>query len=171
MLWCMLIGVIIFGLVAWKDPKVLRFDFKAVQNFITLLILLTMVRLALASFGHDIFNIDITSVNKGFSQIPFWRLITVFWEDAFFAIPIYYMKDKWKWKEYIWLPIVTISSIYFGLGHMYQFDLAFFAALIMPYMIFYTYGKKYGFGTSMTCHILFDMFTILTFKLVPFVVL
>ena len=171
MLWCVLVGLLIFGLVYWKDREVLRFDFKAVQTFITLMILLTFVRFTLFSFGFDMFQINIIDINQGFSSIPFWRLATVFWEDAFFAIPIYYMKDRWKWSEYIWLPITAALSIYFAQAHMYQFEMAYFATLIVPYLIFYRYGKKYGFGTSMTCHILFDMFTLLAFKLFPFVVL
>src|SRR5690606_19924907 len=108
-------------------------------------------------------------INKGIEHIPFWRLALVFWEDAFFAIPIYYMKDKWKWSRYLWMPITAALSIAFGVGHMYQFEMAFFAALLIPYLFFYKYGVKYGFGTTMICHILFDMFTIITFRLLSVV--
>jgi len=80
------------------------------------------------------------------------------------------MVDKWKWKEYVWFPIVAILSIRFGLGHMYQFEAAYFAALLIPYLAFYQYGKRFGFGTSMTCHILFDMITIMTFKFASLVI-
>ena len=171
MFYCMLIGFLIVGLVYWKDREVLRFDFEAVKNFIALMVLLTFFRLAIFSFGHDVLGINIADINQGFGRIDFWRLGLAFWEDAFFAIPIYYMKDKWKWSSYIWLPITAALSIHFGLGHMYQFEMAYFAALIIPYVFFYRYGKKYGFATTMICHILFDMFTLLTFKLSPFVVL
>ena len=171
MYWCMLIGFLILGLVYWKDRELLRFDFQAVKSFIAIMVFLTFFRLALFSFGIDIFGENIVYLNKGLRQVSFWKFSLVFWEDSLFAIPIYYMKDKWQWSKYLWVPIVTISSAYFGIGHMYQFDAAFFFALVVPYFLFYRYGVKYGFGTTMTCHILFDMFTFLTFKLLPIVLL
>lgn len=165
----MAIGFLIFAIVLWKDREVLRFDPKAVQTFLWFMVGLTFVRFVLFSIAAE-FGLHIADINQGIDQIKFWRLALVFWEDAFFAIPIYYMADKWKWKEYIWLPIATVLSIRFGLGHMYQFEIAYFAALLIPYMAFYRYGKKYGFGTSMTCHILFDMITIITFKVTHLVI-
>ena len=164
-------GFLIILLVYWKDREVLRIDFKAIQTFVTLMILLTFFRFAAASFFNDLFNIHVSDINQGFSRIPFWRLALVFWEDAFFAIPIYYMKDKWQWSRYLWMPIVAALSITFGIGHMYQFEIAYFATLLIPYLLWYRYGKKFGFGTVMICHILFDMFTLLAFKMLDPVVL
>lgn len=161
-------GFLIMALVFWRDRHLLRVDLKAIQTFITLMILLTFLRIAMTSFAMEI-GIDVLKINKGIDQIDFWRLALVFWEDAFFAIPIYYMKDKWKWSRYLWLPIVAALSITFGVGHMYQFEMAFFATLLIPYLIWYRYGKRFGFGTVMICHILFDMFTITTFKLLSVV--
>jgi len=163
-------GFLIFAIVLWKDREILRFDYKAVQTFLWFMVGLTFLRFFLFSIAAE-FGLYITDINQGLEHIKFWRLGLVFWEDAFFAIPIYYMVDKWKWKEYIWLPITAILSIRFGIGHMYQFEAAYFAALLIPYLAFYRYGKKYGFGTSMVCHILFDMITIITFKAAHLVVL
>jgi len=170
MVYFILIGLFITILAIWRDPKIMRVDFKSINTFITIMILFAMFRLVLFSLSNDIFQLDVVSLNQGVDQIKFWRLALVFWEDAFFAIPIYYMKDKWKWSKYIWIPIVIALSIQFGLGHIYQHPYAFFAALPVPYLLFYIFGKKYGFGTTMICHILFDMFTILTFKIAPLVV-
>jgi hypothetical protein len=166
----MIVGLLIFVLVFWKDRKTLHFDLNVVQKFITLMILFTFARFTLLSVLSD-FGLNIFDLNKGIETLSFWRLALVFWEDAFFALPIYYMVDKWKWSKYIWMPIAAVLSIRFGLGHIYQFELAYIASLLIPYAVFYRMGRKYGFGTTMTCHILFDMFTIITFKLSPIVVL
>lgn len=160
--------MIIFLAVLCFDRKILKIDLNAIQSFLTLMTLLTFLRLALASIAIE-FDIYPQDINKGLAHIPYWRLALVFWEDAFFAIPIYYMKDRWNWSKYIWLPIVAALSVAFGLGHMYQGEWAFFATLVIPYAIFYRYGKRFGFGTTMICHILFDMITITTFKLLSVV--
>lgn len=165
-----ILGLVIFAVVLWKDPKTLRINLDVIKTFLTLMVLLTFFRLFIFSLSKTFLGISIADVNGGFADIEFWRLGLVFWEDAFFAIPIYYMADKWKWKEYIWLPIAAALSVYFAQGHMYQFELAYLFALIIPYTIFYRFGKMYGFGTTMICHILFDMITILTFKISLFVV-
>lgn len=170
MFYMMIAGLIIFALVYWKDRDVLCVNLEKVHFFVFLMILLTLLRLWLASV-LNVFDLGITDINNGLSQVPFWTLGLVFWEDAFFGISIYYMIDKWKWSKYIYLPIVATISIWFGLGHMYQFDLAYFATLVLPYMVFYKLGKKYGFGTTMVCHVIFDMFTFLTFKLSTLVIL
>lgn len=164
----MYLGFLIIVFVLWEDRKIMRLDFKAVQVFITLMILLTFLRIALASAIHDA-GFNPLDVNKGINQVSFWQLGLVFWEDAFFAAPIYYMKDRLRLPRFVWLPIVAALSIYFALGHLYQSELAFFATLLIPYFVFYKFGKKYGFGTTMVCHVLFDMFTLLTFKMLSVV--
>lgn len=169
MLYLILIGIAIFFLVLWKDKSVMRIDFNILKNFMALMVLLTFFRLFLFSVVNE-FGFRITDINQGIGQIEFWRFGLVFWEDAFFALPIYYMIDKWKWSQYIYLPIIAVLSICFGLGHMYQFEAAYFATLIIPYGVFYKFGKRYGFGTTMICHILFDMITFLTFKMSPFLI-
>lgn len=169
MIYMMIIGILIFCAVFIFDRKLLRVQLKTIQTFLTLMALMTFFRLAIFSFASSL-GIDILGLNQGIGNIPFWRFATVFWEDAFFAIPIYYMVDKLKWSKYIYMPIVAVGSIVFGLGHMYQFEMAFFATLIIPYFVFYKAGKKYGFGTSMICHILFDMITFLTFKMAWYVI-
>lgn len=159
-----MMGLIIFTLVLIFDRKILKVDLKVIQTFITLMVLMTFFRLTLFSLGHDLGQ-DLASINQGLAGLSFWRFATVFWEDAFFAIPIYYMIDRWNWSKYITYPFMAITAIIFGLGHMYQFEMAYFATLVIPYMVFYRAGKKYGFGTSMICHILFDMITFLTLKM------
>lgn len=164
-----IVGLIVFGLTYWKDRDILHVNPEAIKNFVVLMILFTFVRFALFSFGAE-FGFDINQFNQGASKVRFWQLTLVFLEDASFGIPIYYMIDKLKLSRYIWMPVVAAMSIIFGLGHMYQFEAAFLISLIIPYFVFYEFGRKYGFGTTMICHVLFDMFTLICFKLVPLVI-
>ena len=168
MIW-MSIGVLILGLVCWKDRDVLRIDFKALINFLHIIIFFTLFRFVFFSFMNE-FGISIHDMNQGFTSIELWRLPAVILEDAFFAIPIYYIKDKWKCSKYLWMPIVGALSLYFAVGHIYQSTLAFFATILIPYLFFYELGKKYGFGTTMICQVVFDIFSVITFKLAIFVV-
>lgn len=163
-----ILGILVLTIVYFRDRHILRFDFEAVKSFIGFMVLFSFFRIALASFSVD-FGADPTALTEGLDKSSFWRLLFVFWEDAVFAIPIYYMKDKWQWSKWAWIPIVVVMSALFGLGHAYQGNYAIFVTMIVPYMYFYRYGVKYGFRTSMTCHILFDMFTLLTVRLMPYI--
>lgn len=78
------------------------------------------------------------------------------------------MKDKLKLSKYIWMPAVAALSIYFAMGHLYQGEIGWIMVLI-PYYVGYRYGKKYGFSTTMVCHVLYDMFTMAGVKLAPYV--
>lgn len=163
------IGLLTIAIAYWKDREILRIDLKAIQNFITLMALLAMARLVIFSLLYDFIGLKITDLNSAVNTIPLWVLSTVFWEDAFFGITIYYLIDKFKTPKYIWLPAVSALSILFAVHHMYQFELAYFSTILIPFFIFYTLGKKYGFGTTMVCHIIFDISGFLTFKLASMV--
>ena len=86
----------------------------------------------------------------------------MFWEDCVFVLPIFlafkYLHKKWA------ITIAIILSGIFGFGHLYQGETAVLITSIYPY-IAYRYGLKYGFGTIMLCHILYDYFTFYTLML------
>lgn len=96
-----------------------------------------------------------------------YHLGLVFWEDFFFAIPIYFIMKKCERR---WLRILSISliSLLFGLGHGYQGLHAIVLMTFMPYFVTYHYGKKYGFGTTMLAHVMYDCTTLFTIKLLPY---
>lgn len=115
-------------------------------------------------------------VSNGLAPVPLppvgemWTLGLVFWEDFFFAIPIYYICKHMKNKWFKFVLILLISTI-FGLGHIYQGWGAAFVLALMPYFVTYHYGKKYGFGTTMIGHIMYDVSTIMLAKLLPFLLI
>jgi len=97
-----------------------------------------------------------------------WTMGLVFWEDMFFAVPLYFI---WKYMNRKWLQIslTVMLSILFGLGHAYQCLQGIAITAFLPYFVSYHFGKKYGFGTSMCGHVLYDFSTMMAVKMLPIV--
>lgn len=144
--------------------RIVRIEKKAVVKWIIILIGVTIFRLLTIKFllGLDFFS----SAAKAVKLIPWQATLTVFWEDAAFGLPLFltylYARHS-KWLKYIWYVLLAVFTLAFGAGHIYQ---SYFAAAILMFYIPYSLklGYKYGFGTVMICHILYDLFTILTVK-------
>jgi len=155
-------------LVYFVDRKTVRFDINIVGKFLTFMTIVTFLRIAIMSYqvyaGGGGFD---TSV---LSRINFWEFTFVFWEDAVFAMSIYYIKDVFKAPKWVWIPFVVLLSVLFGIGHSYQGTLAAVITLFVPYYVFYKYGARHGFGTTMVCHVLYDMITYATVKLAPYII-
>lgn len=164
MSYIMIFGLVLGCITLLVDRKALRFDKDVTSKFISLMIGITLIRWAIMSLSVQTSNIQATGMN----QIPLWWFLLVWWEDLAFALPIYWMKDKFKLSKYIWMPATAALSIYFALGHLYQGNVGWIA-LLVPYYIGYRFGKKHGFATTMVCHVLYDLFTFLSVKLSPFV--
>jgi hypothetical protein len=163
------IGLFFFFLTLYKDSSILRVKFSFIQNFITIMVLLTVFRLWLISVKFNIFDIPpiISGVLQGIDvQFPF-----VFWEDACFVLPIFLFRRYISDKKKFWIPLMILSSILFANGHLYQG--IYVAALtgIYPYFISYRYGSKYGFGSIMVAHILYDFITFYTIKIAPYLII
>lgn len=166
MIYLMCIGFLIFVALYCFDRETIRIDKVGVGKFLWFMGTVTIVRLVLISISVSL-GASPFDINSGANQLDFWNLSLVFWEDCIFAIPLYYMKDRWNWSKYIYIPLFMMSSVVFALGHIYQGEWVFFPMLLVPYLAFYKNGKKWGFGTVMVCHILFDMITYATLKLAP----
>ena len=103
---------------------------------------------------------------KNIVQIPWFLAFGVFWEDMLHALPLILLQkligtQKKTWPIHILATAVIMAS--FGLGHTYQGAFAAFAlSFYIPYSV--QLGKKFGLGTVMICHILYDLSTILFLK-------
>lgn len=156
-------GAVITALTLLFDKKAMRLDLTSLSKFISIMVGVTLVRWSMMSMvGFD--------YNSPVLQIPMYWFLFVWWEDAVFSLPIYWLKDKFKLSKYIWIPVAIALSTYFAVGHLYQ-GLAGGITIIAPYFIGYRLGKKYGFATTMTCHVLYDIFTFLCVKIAPFVLI
>ena len=142
-----LTGAIILLLVFIFDRSVLSIDVKALK--------LVVKVLAIGSVLSLVVNL-ISGRFPPLLPVPVTSLFFVGWEDAVFVLlPIYYAeKFLPKWGFVI---SAVVSSIVFGLGHLYQ---GWFIVLLLsfyPYFISYKYGKKYGFGTVIILHTIYDL--------------
>jgi membrane protease YdiL (CAAX protease family) len=162
-MWFFLTGCLIILLFLIFDRRTIRVDFLALAKFTLFMWVISSIRLTvmILTASSDISIVDPNAL----AGIEMWMLFLVFWEDAFFVLPFVFLsKFKFTNKWYIWWPLMIISSVFFGFGHLYQGAIAVAVTSLYPYFISYRYGNRFGFGTVMLCHILYDVMTFLTFK-------
>lgn len=158
-------AVILIITILAGHKNVVRVEKDAVFKWAKFLLIVTVYRFILFKiFPHwSLF----TEAQKNITMIPWPLTFTVFWEDACHGLPLYLLQ-QWTGMEKRWAKVLNyvlmgLVMIEFGAGHLYQGMLAAaFLMLYVPYSI--KYGKKFGFGTVMICHTLFDLTTILSFK-------
>ena len=145
-------GLIIFALVFIFDRQLLRVEFSKVASFLGFLAFFVVFQLSLGSY-----------TDTGIVNVPdhawrrTWMIGRVFYEDALWAIPLYYaFKIDWTKRKWIATALTIVSSISFGMGHIYQGMFAVFLTGLYPYFISLRFGRLYGFGTVMICHIIYD---------------
>lgn len=150
-----------------KEKEIVRVTWSKVAEFCGFLALLFVIRICFFDFALASGLMNALPVPP--PEISLWRLALVFWEDTFFGIPIYfankYIKNKWIFGAF-----VVVLSLLFGSGHAYQGLSGVIITSFLPYFICYKYGSKYGFGTTMISHILYDFSTIAAVKLAPYLI-
>jgi len=151
----MIAGFIILLLFMLKDPHTVRVQWNSVATFVGFMVFLTFIRIAIMSFNYYHGG----GVGMYFpTQV--WTFALVPWEDAFFVLPLVFLqKFKLTSKWFIWYPAMIGMSIWFGMGHGYQGTSAIFITALYPYFASYRYGRKFGFGTVMCCHVIYDFMT------------
>jgi len=141
-------------------PGICRVDFKGVLKFVGIMALVSVARLIIFKFlpvpmptGSDV----VMNLNP-------LQLLMVFWEDAFFTLPALALARLGASKFDVGA-VLAISAVAFASGHMaYGLVWALITLLYVPF-ISYKYGKTHGLGTVMICHILYDLITFFTLKL------
>ena len=161
--WILGAGVLLATCLAGLK-NVIRVEKSAIVSFLKFLGVLTLYRVILFTlFPH--FG-PIASAAHNVSIIPWPLTLTVFWEDACHGLPLFLLGKvigdrKWL-KPFYWLAFAMVM-LEFGLGHVYQgIPAAIVLSMYVPYSI--SLGRRFGFGTVMICHTLFDLSTILTIK-------
>lgn len=156
-------AVVLAATVKAGFKDLIRVEKKAVLNWVRFLFFITMYRIIL----FRLFPGSWQESAKNIAIIPWPLTLTVFWEDACHGLPLLILQkligtDKW-WKWLIHGPLTALVMVEFGLGHVYQGIIpAMLLSLYIPYSI--RLAKKFGFGTVMIGHTLFDLVTILTVK-------
>lgn len=156
------LGAAICAIMLKTNKLLMRVELNAIARFLAFMALVTCFRLAMISaFGTSNFTLP---SNK------FWQLAMVWWEDAVFSIPIYLLSTSTKINKVVKISLIVIISMLFGLGHTYQGLFGVAITSLYPYFISTRYAKQHGFGTVMLCHILYDIITIGTIRLAPFII-
>jgi hypothetical protein len=163
-----IIGIVVLIATAKSKYKdLIRIEKPAIINFVKFLGMLTLYRIFLFKMFPNISFVK--KAAQSINMIPPILTLTVFWEDACNGLILVLLRkligtDRW-WKWLIHIPVLLLWMADFFAGHLYQGIIpALMLSLYVPYSI--KLGKKYGFGTVMICHTLFDLTTVLTMKLI-----
>lgn len=151
-----------------KEKEIMRIDFGALAKFTAFIIMLTIFRVLKTDMDLDLgWTHSIPSLPPEIDAHR-WTLGLVFWEDMFFAVPMYYLQKYMTKKTWLRRSIIVGLSVLFGLGHTYEggYQTAVIMSF-MPYFVTLRYGKKYGFGTTMCAHVLYDFATCYFVVLLP----
>lgn len=158
------------GIIAWKNWKnddSIRIEWQSVAKFLAFMVFLTMLRVCFADIIDGLFPGYIQEkIGSIAGQVPMGQLAFVFWEDVWFGMPIAWLMRK-VYPKYPKLAItgsILISAVFMS-GHFYQGAMGAIT-IVYPFFISYRYGKKYGFGTVMVCHMLYDFISLSTAKIV-----
>lgn len=159
--WILGASVLVATILAGKK-NLIRVEKKPVLDWVKFLAVVTFWRVIM----FKLFPSATASVGKNIAFLPWQLTLTVFWEDACHGLPLLMIKKAFgasKWLKPLYWAIVGLVMLEFGLGHVYQ---GVFAACLLSLYIPYSIklGEKYGFGTVMVGHTLFDLTTILTVK-------
>jgi hypothetical protein len=133
------------------DKNYLRVDFSAIKSFLLFMLWVSLFR-------------AITFTVQGGVSVPYLNsinpvtLLGVFSEDAIFVLPLVLLRDKGKLSKFVYAILFAISAALFSLGHMYQ-GLVGFTSIIYLFASAH-FGRKFGFGTVMIGHILYDFITV-----------
>lgn len=156
-------ALMIFATINAGYKDFVRIDKNAIKRWIKFLLILTAYRiLAFKLWPGNHFR----DAANNIIQIPWALTLTVFWEDSSHGLPLLLIRHligtkRWTWPIHALL--TAILMLEFGLGHTYQgIFSAILLSLYVPYSVML--GKKYGFGTVMIGHTLFDLTTILSLK-------
>lgn len=154
-----MIGFFLLLYATWKHKEIVRVEFDKVGSFLGFLAFLTCWRIAAFSFGESL-GIPPPAYPRMLEEHGMWRLFMVWWEDLFYVLPMFWIIKKFKpWIAGI---LIVLISMEFGSGHAYQGAMGVIITSLYPYFISYRYGKKYGLGTVMMCHVIYDFATVFT---------
>lgn len=171
--YIMIIAISIIGMI-WlqftQHKDIMRISWDRVAQFSGFMLLLTFFRIAGYDFMFQTGIIDRIPQMPPEVMFSKWTLMLVFWEDFFFGVSLYFIHKYMNGPitKYIKWALTVIISVLFGLGHAYQGMQVVVITSLLPYFIVLKYGQKYGFGTTMVCHILYDNITLYSMIMLPY---
>lgn len=160
-------AVLVFCTIQAGFKDVIRIQPKAVATFLLAMVWITVVRVIIFKFFPQIQDFLPGDAKTLVNEIPLGGTGFVFWEDMSHTMPLLilfrYLNDS-KIANFIKAFLTLLVMFAFGMGHTYQGYLAAFAiSFYIPYTL--KLGEKFGLGTVMVCHTLFDAITLLTLRM------
>lgn len=146
-------SIFIFLLCIYKQKDLLRVDSRFVILICSSLFAVSIAKaiiLALISPEVIYFAVLRSPISLDMSQY-----FMVWWEDVFFVLPYLWVYRVWGKKAWPIIPLFILSTLLFGLGHLYQGSIGW-VAVVYPALSFLG-GKKYGLGTMMIIHVAYDV--------------
>lgn len=161
-----IIGMVWIQLFNKEEKNLFRISWDKLAMFMAFLFALAIFRLMQFDYllSHGLMKMPHLPEELRYHK---YALGLVFWEDFFFAVPIYFIMKNCKrnWLKY---SSIAIISLLFGLGHAYQGWSGIAITMFLPYFVSYRYGKEYGFGTVMVGHVMYDITTAYLIVLLPY---
>lgn len=160
-----LIGFLGLGWIVRHHPKLLRFNFRAMVNFIAVDLGSTLVLAVLIQFGMLIWPIknptsDTVVVNRSTKLLvdtPTYTIALAGLEDVLFVAPTVITPYPWK------VPVGVASSLLFATCHKYQGTVGRWSKL--GYVPLATYfGMEYGILTTIIGHSTLDVLLLTSLK-------
>jgi hypothetical protein len=153
-------SVFYLSLVSRVHKGLCRIDATAVGSFLKFIAILTVCRV----IGHFLSAPKTAMDNEIIQSITLFSTLLVFWEDTFFTLPILIL-EQYGIPKFVRNILLAASAIAFASGHLAYGGIWAFCTLFYVPFISYRFGKKYGLGTVMVGHVLYDLITVLTANL------
>jgi hypothetical protein len=161
----LILSIVFLGIAYFKNKNLMRIDKPFVKKVLVYIFIAKLISIGFTDLMVTLGYVDKYSLlNATKSPMPFFWFFMVFWEDGFYGLTIYYLKEVNKTLPEI-VKTILISGICFKfmLGHLYQGSIGMMA-IIYPFYLSYTYGKRHGFGSVMVLHILFDLISFMMYN-------
>ena len=145
----LLLGIFMISIALIANKNIVRIQFKTVGKFLLLMIAVTTIRRILSPQGPS-------------EHIAISNLFFVWWEDAFFTLPLLLL-NHYRVSKYVFYPVMIASTVAFASGHLYlSIPWSVLLLVYVPFLSF-RYGLRCGLGTVMVCHIMYDLITVSTY--------
>lgn len=154
-----ILGAVSIRIATWAFPGICRIDWARIKEFSSFMLTMTILRIVVWTAMHRFFHIPI---NGDIGGLNFLTYFGVYWEDAIFTLPILVL-DRFGISTMTRNLLFLFSSVSFAAGHLYEGGTWALATLAYVPFISYKYGNRYGLGTCMVGHVMYDMLTSLAF--------
>jgi len=160
-----------FALAYIKFPDLVKVNRHFVILVGTVLTIVNFTKTAIAAFVMPKYFPDgWAKVIDVFHMIPPNHLLAAWWEDCFYVLPFLILSlslnkmnesKRKKMAKALFYSVFALFIAHFTMGHLYQgwVGLTVFVYPIISFKV----GKKYGLGSMMMLHVLFDFTMYMSF--------